>query len=71
MDEEKIKMAIEAGMTQWAAQLPFKLISMMGLPPALIAQHQAATAATAAAAAAKADAENQSSNQTTSSIDQV
>jgi 20S proteasome alpha/beta subunit len=71
MDVGKMKTAIEAGMAQWAAQLPFKLIGMIGLPPALIAQYQAATAAATATAAAKVDTEDQPSNSTNSSTDQT
>jgi 20S proteasome alpha/beta subunit len=65
MDGEKMKTALEAGMAQWAAQLPFKLIGMMGLPPALITQHQAA------ATSVNPEPTNQPSNPTSFSTDRT
>jgi hypothetical protein len=67
MDGEKLKAAIELGMAQWAAQLPLKLIEMIGLPPALLAQYRAGNAAAVASAPAEPDI--QSSNPTNSSTD--
>jgi 20S proteasome alpha/beta subunit len=64
LDGEKMRVALEAGIALWATQLPVKLIGMMGIPPALIAQQQAA-------AVAKAEQTDQSNSPTNSSMDQT
>jgi hypothetical protein len=75
LDGEKLKAAIEAGVAQWGAQLPLKVIGMLGLPPAMFAQHQVAAAApppaTTAPDGAKPEPDSQPSSPTNSPTDQT
>ena len=64
-DGDKMKTALEEGLTKWGEQLPVKFITKLGLPPELFVQQQAVTPAD------PGSAHNQPSSPTSSSKDQT